>query len=106
MKRLLLPALAAVFFPSGYAQNSKPDVLKRVDEIKAVYEDIALKIWGYAEVGFQETKSSALLQEQLKKEGFAVQAGAAGIPTAFVASYGSGAPVLSIGNASEIQHDP
>jgi aminobenzoyl-glutamate utilization protein B len=78
------------------AQISKPDVLKRIDETKPVYDDIALKIWNFAEVGYQEHKSSALLQEQLKKEGFSVQAGVAGIPTAFVASYGSGHPVIGI----------
>ncbi len=78
------------------AQTAKPDVLKRMDETKAAYEDIALKIWSYAEVGYHETKSSALLQEQLKNEGFTVQAGVAGIPTAFVASFGSGGPVIGI----------
>ena len=79
-----------------WAQTSKSDVLKRVDATKSVYEDIALKIWDYAEIGYQEVKSSALLQEQLKKEGFTVQAGVAAIPTAFVASYGSGKPVIGI----------
>ena len=43
-----------------------------------------------------EEKSSLLLQEQLKKEGFQVQAGIAGIPTAFVATYGAGKPVIGI----------
>ncbi len=88
-----------LFFLSALAlaaQPTKPEVLKRMDETKSAYEDIALKIWSYAEVGYHETKSSALLQEQLKKEGFDVQAGVAGIPTAFVASYGQGAPVICI----------
>lgn len=78
------------------AQTTKPEVLQRVDATKATYEDIALKIWSFAEVGFQETKSSALLQEQLKKEGFSVRAGVAGMPTAFVASFGSGQPVVGV----------
>ncbi len=78
------------------AQTAKPDVFKRMDETKAVYDDIALKIWNWAEIGYQETKSSGLLQEQLKREGFTVQAGVAGIPTAFVASFGSGQPVIGI----------
>jgi aminobenzoyl-glutamate utilization protein B len=86
---LLLPLTLA-------AQSSKPEVLKRVDQTKAIYEDIALKIWDYAEIGYQEVKSSALLQEQLKKEGFTVEAGVAAIPTAFVATYGSGKPVIGI----------
>jgi aminobenzoyl-glutamate utilization protein B len=61
-----------------------------------VFESIAMKLWDYAEIGYQEVKSSALLQEQLKKEGFGIQAGVAGIPTAFIASYGSGKPVIGI----------
>jgi aminobenzoyl-glutamate utilization protein B len=59
---------------------------KRFDE----YAKISKQIWDYAELGYMEEKSSLLLQEQLKKEGFQVQAGIAGIPTAFVATYGAG----------------
>ena len=68
------------------AQSTKPDVLQRIDASKAVYDEIALKIWNYAEVGYQEVKSSGLLQDQLRREGFQVEAGVAGIPTAFVAT--------------------
>jgi aminobenzoyl-glutamate utilization protein B len=95
--RLLLTAFAfsAAAFPLA-AQTAKPDVLKRMDETKSTYEDIALKIWNYAEVGYQEVKSSALLQEQLKKEGFKVEAGVAAIPTAFVATFGSGRPIIGV----------
>ena len=74
-----------------FAQTKKSEVLARVDATKAVFDDIALKIWNYAEVGFQETKSSALLQSKLTQEGFKVESGVAGMPTAFVASFGSGA---------------
>ena len=58
--------------------------------------EVARTIWNWAEVGYQETKSSALLQEELTKAGFTVQAGVAGIPTAFVATAGSGEPVIGI----------
>ena len=67
--------------------------------LNAHYEQTAQtarSIWEYAEVGYQETRSSALLQEQLAAAGFSVRAGVADIPTAFVASYGSGEPVLAI----------
>jgi aminobenzoyl-glutamate utilization protein B len=60
------------------------------------YKNIALEIWENAELGYKEKKSSALLQETLKKEGFSVEAGVAEIPTAFVATYGSGQPVIAI----------
>ena len=92
-------ALAAVplgLVLSATAQTTKPDVLLRIDATKSAYEDIALKIWNYAEVGYQETKSSALLQEQLKREGFDVKAGVAGMPTAFIAEFGGGHPIIGI----------
>lgn len=60
--------------------------------IKAVNQEI----WNLAEIGLQETKSSALLQEHLKKAGFEVKSGISNMPTAFVASYGSGKPVIGI----------
>jgi aminobenzoyl-glutamate utilization protein B len=53
-------------------------------------------IWSYAELGLQEYKSSGLLIETLETEGFAVEKGLAGMPTCFVASYGSGKPVVGI----------
>jgi aminobenzoyl-glutamate utilization protein B len=58
--------------------------------------EVARSIWDWAEVGYQETKSSALLQEELTRAGFKIEAGVAGIPTAFVATAGSGAPVIAI----------
>jgi aminobenzoyl-glutamate utilization protein B len=60
------------------------------------YKAIALQIWNYAEVGYKEVKSSALLQKTLRDNGFTVNAGVAEIPTAFVATYGSGSPVIGI----------
>ncbi|HKB92374.1 MAG TPA: amidohydrolase [Opitutaceae bacterium] len=81
---------------SARAQATKEDVLTRMDETKATYADIAAKIWSYAEVGYQETKSSGLLQEQLKKEGFEVKNALADEPTSFIASYGSGHPIIAI----------
>jgi aminobenzoyl-glutamate utilization protein B len=58
--------------------------------------EMARSIWEWAEVGYQEEKSSALLQQELKDAGFQVEAGVAGIPTAFVASAGNGKPVIGI----------
>jgi len=60
------------------------------------YKKIALQIWNYAEVGYKEVKSSALHQKILSDNGFTVEAGVADIPTAFVATYGSGKPVIGI----------
>lgn len=60
--------------------------------IKTIHE----KIWDYAEVGFEEMKSVALYEDLLKQEGFNVTTGVAGMPTAFVATYGEGKPVIGI----------
>lgn len=89
---LLFLALAAPLA----AQNDKASTFGWIDETKATYNDIAMKLWDWAEIGYQETKSAALLQEQLKSEGFTIEAGVAAIPTAFTASYGSGKPVIVI----------
>lgn len=78
------------------AQKTKPEIIKAIDTKYDQYTTIANKIWEYAEVGFQETQSSALLQETLRNAGFKIENGVAGMPTAFIASYGSGKPVIGI----------
>jgi len=60
------------------------------------FEDIALQIWEIAEMGYQEYRSSNLLKEALSEEGFRIQNNVANIPTAFIAEYGSGFPVIAI----------
>lgn len=79
-----------------FAQKSKESVVQAIDSKSTQYTAIAHKIWGFAEVGYQETKSSALLQETLAQAGFKVDKGVEGMPTAFVASYGTGKPVIAI----------
>lgn len=74
----------------------KNESAKSIDAGYEAYKKIALNIWDYAEVGYKEVKSSALLQSTLKENGFVVEAGVAGMPTAFVATFGSGTPVIGI----------
>ncbi len=57
---------------------------------------MALKIWDWAEVGYQEKRSAALLADAMEEGGFKVERGVAGIPTSFIASIGSGKPVIGI----------
>lgn len=89
---LLLAGIAAPLA----AQRDVASVLQALDAKAPAYAGIAQQIWGFAEVGYQEVKSSALLQEQLRAAGFTVQVGVADIPTAFVATWGSGKPVIAI----------
>ena len=72
------------------AQSGHDAVLAHVEANAADYAAVAQQIWELAEVGYQETESSALLQEQLVRAGFEIEAGVAGMPTAFVASWGDG----------------
>jgi aminobenzoyl-glutamate utilization protein B len=95
MRNTLLLSLLLITVTS-FAQKTKQDVFKAIDSKTDQYAGIAHQIWEYAEVGYQETKSSALLQETLTAAGFKVEKGVAGIPTAFVATYGSGKPVIAI----------
>jgi aminobenzoyl-glutamate utilization protein B len=74
----------------------KAQALTEIQSQYSTYKQIAMQIWDYAEVGYKEVKSSALLQKTLTDNGFTVKAGVADIPTAFVASYGSGSPVIGI----------
>jgi aminobenzoyl-glutamate utilization protein B len=71
-------------------------MLAALDAAAAHYSTVAKQIWTFAEVGYMEEKSSALLQSELKGAGFTVKAGVAGEPTAFIAEYGSGKPVIAI----------
>ncbi|MFT4032406.1 MAG: amidohydrolase [Siphonobacter sp.] len=95
MKKVILTGLSLIVSCTLYAQSST-EVLNALEKKSSYYGTISKKIWDYAEVGYQETKSSTLLQDELKKEGFSIKAGVAGIPTAFIATYGSGKPVISI----------
>ncbi len=60
------------------------------------YQRVSKQIWDFAELGYHENKSSALLQAQLKAAGFKVETPMPDMPTAFVASFGSGKPVIGI----------
>lgn len=96
-KRKGLLLAAALLLSSGaWAQTAHERVLRELNQKETAYGEAAKTIWNYAEVGYQEEKSSALLQDMLSQEGFKIQKGVAGIPTAFVASFGEGGPVLGI----------
>jgi len=97
--RTFTAVLAVMLSAAAGAEQRGDDaarILASLDSKGASYHDVAMKIWGFAEVGFQEVRSSALLQQQLSAAGFTVTAGVAEIPTAFVATYGTGHPVIGI----------
>jgi len=59
----------------SYAQEDKSQLTRSIEQHKVEYAEVALKSWNYAEVGYKEFKSSALLQDELKKAGFTVTSG-------------------------------
>jgi aminobenzoyl-glutamate utilization protein B len=73
-------------------QAAVAEVDRRAEELNAVNK----AIWEFAEVGLEEVQSSKLLIETLEANGFEVEAGVSNMPTAFVASYGSGKPIIGI----------
>ncbi len=68
--------------------------LKYIDEKKDVITSVSDQIWAFAEVGLHENKSAAVLAEALEAEGFQVTLGVADMPSALVATWGSGGPVI------------
>jgi aminobenzoyl-glutamate utilization protein B len=97
MKKIL-PIGALLLFGAStmVGQKKEADVIKALDAKTEKYGEIAHEIWNLAEMGYLEEKSSALLQQTLTDAGFTIKTGIAGIPTAFVAEYGSGYPVIGI----------
>lgn len=75
---------------------NKEAALKALSDSYQEDKTTALQIWDYAEVGYKEVKSAALHIQHLKDAGFTVETGVADIPTAFVATYGAGKPVIGI----------
>lgn len=69
---------------------------KFVDEQSASSVVLAQQLWGWAELGYQESRSSASLQAYLGAAGFSIESGVAKIPTAFVATFGHGGPTIGI----------
>jgi aminobenzoyl-glutamate utilization protein B len=67
-----------------------------IENNKKLIIEISDKVWEFAELGLIESRSSALLAEELEKHGFKVERGIAGMPTAFVATWGEGKPVIGI----------
>lgn len=97
---IVLSIVMSWFVPAiAQAHDKDGDHAALLDEIDARYEqtaDVARKIWEWGEVGYQEEKASTLLKNTLRDAGFKIESGVAEIPTAFVAEYGSGGPVIAI----------
>jgi aminobenzoyl-glutamate utilization protein B len=92
----LTPVLVTMIAGKVGAQDPKAAAAAYIDANLERFETAAMQIWELAEVGYQEVESVAILKNELEGSGFRIQAGIAGMPTAFVAEWGQGSPVLAI----------
>ena len=95
MRALFFLVVFLVSFFS-FSQKKYSKTLKNIDDKKTLYSSIAQDIWSFAEMGYQEKKSSNLLKKILLEEDFSIESGVANIPTAFIASFGKGLPIIAI----------
>ncbi|HEY7767192.1 MAG TPA: hypothetical protein VIB55_03380, partial [Longimicrobium sp.] len=76
----------------------KDEIAREIDGMHEFTQQMVDQIFSYGELGFQESESSRYLVGILRRNGFTVQEGIAGIPTAWMASWGSGKPVIALGS--------
>ena len=94
---ILLPLVFISFLTfSQKISKEKQKIIKALDDKQEAYGTTSMKIWKLAEIGYQEEKSCVLLQDNLISEGFSVETGVADLPTGFIASYGSGKPIVAV----------
>lgn len=97
-----LMVLAGVVGGNGLAvaqpalRPSQQTALANVDQQTELLKRVNKEIWEFAEVGLEEKRSSAVLIEALRKDGFQIETGLGGMPTSFVATFGSGKPVIAL----------
>ena len=82
--------------PTDHSHGDEPALIRSIESRSGQSWEAALQIWKWAEPGYQEFRSSKLLADTLDRAGFTVERGVADIPTAFVATSGSGKPVIGI----------
>lgn len=98
MKKLAVASAILLTLSAQSSAQSDPKAvaLGWIDANGQTLNRINRNIWTWAETGLEEVRSSRELQDVLAANGFTVEAGVAGMPTAFVATYGSGSPVIGL----------
>lgn len=94
---LLLPRYALAQAPSP-AERLKTEVAAKLGERAKSAQEMVDMVFSFSELGFQETESSAYLTGILKKNGFTVEHGTSGVPTAWMAKFGAGKPIIALGS--------
>src|SRR5215467_8290868 len=84
--------------PNPTFDQYRKDVAQEVDGMREDIQKMNDTVFSFGELGFQEFETSKYLVNILRKNGFTVEEGVAGIPTAFMATWGSGKPVIALGS--------
>lgn len=93
---VLFCLVSTIVFSQGKLTKNKEAIIASVEKHKENLIKISDDIWALAETAFEENQSSKILADYAEQQGFKVERGVAGMPTAFVATYGSGKPVISV----------
>lgn len=101
MRKIFLLAAPIIIAASALAQTSavpanKKAVLSSVEKHEKELIGLSDQVWGFAEIAMREHQSAKVLSDYAEQQGFRVQRNVAGIPTAFIAEYGSGKPIIGI----------
>ena len=97
LRTLFVTVLAiAVFSPLGAQSREKRTAMAQTDQLSSEIQEMSMTLWDYSELAMLEYRSAEYLTGVLEDEGFTVQRGAAEMPTAFIATFGSGAPIIGI----------
>lgn len=81
---------------AGASVKKKDEAVASIERHKAEIINLSDQVWAFAETALLETRSAKALADYAEEQGFAVERGVAGLPTAFVASYGAGRPVIGV----------
>lgn len=91
--------LSALTFPHAARSadlKKKEEAAASIEKHRAELTNLSDQVWAFAETALRETRSSRLLADYAERQGFKVQRGIAGMPTAFTATYGEGRPIIGI----------
>jgi aminobenzoyl-glutamate utilization protein B len=92
----LAAACVSVPLAAQSVDEGKRSALEHAVALEEMVAGISMELWDYSEIALRESRSATYLAGILEGEGFSVERGVAGMPTAFVASWGSGAPILGV----------
>ncbi|MEE8583381.1 MAG: M20/M25/M40 family metallo-hydrolase, partial [Acidobacteriota bacterium] len=100
MKKLLCLCIASAWLtallPAQQTSAARSAALEEAAKLTPQVRQMAMQLWNYSETALREEKSASYLARILQEEGFKVESNVAGMPTAFIASYGSGHPVIGV----------